>query len=736
MTRRRKILLAILAAATLSLVALIVAMITSQGMIDRRLEKGWVLPPLEIYSQGFPLTAGRKLPQAALEQEFARRNLQSGRDFEFADAESCQRQTGIPLRDTSTNCLWLKRENVVVGYGEGGWIQEVWRIQDEKWKVTAYHSLYPRLITQFYDNQPILQFNTPLSDIPLYCLQAVTAIEDNDFLEHRGVSLTGILRAIMRNLKAGRWAEGGSTITQQLVKNFFLTSKKTIRRKLHEQLLAVMLESQIDKDQILEMYLNVIYMGQNGPYQVRGFGSAADYYFDKPIAQLNLAECAMMGAVINNPGKYSPFNKDGASARERRQLVLSKMRDQKMIGDSEMETANASPLPPPPAASRRTHAPYFVMSALKEFQSWELPADEGARLYTTMDPDVQGQMVAAINKVIPAVEGRIKNPSKQPLQVAALTVDLNSAQVLALTGGRDYRVTQYNRAYDSRRQIGSVVKPFVYLPALKEKDPLTSVVDEPFEWKVHKQTWKPKNYDGKTNGPVPYFYALAQSLNIPAAKVGQEVGLDEIADVIRKSGIQSKVPRLPSLTLGAFELSVWEVAQGYTTLARFGLGDRIHTVMRVEDTKGETLYERPVSNEVELEAVPTAVLVGMMKQTFESGTARAARAWGLQGPYAGKTGTTSDTKDAWFAGFNSRILTVVWVGYDDNTPMNLTGASAALPVWTEIAKSHQSVFQTTDFVWPSGVETRSVSRDSLLSKFPSLKDLPEQTDLVFADWAY
>lgn len=737
MSRTKKILIGIAAFILLSTVALTITVFSLQGMIDQRLEKGWVLPPLELYSQGFPLSAGRKMPTQALEEEFDRRGLQNGRDYEFSDAEACQRQTGVAFKDTSTNCLYLKKDKLIVGWGEGGWIQEVWR--GDPWAEVPFQSLYPRLITQFYDDQPILQFNTPLSEIPLYCLQAVTAIEDRDFLEHRGVSATGTMRAVLRNLRAGRFAEGGSTITQQLVKNFFLNARKTIRRKVQEQILAVMLESQIGKDQIFEMYLNVIYMGQNGPYQVRGFGSAADYYFDKPIAKLNLHECAMIAATINNPGKYSPFTKEGAAAKERRQLVLSRMLADGMINDTEMKTAAAAPLPKPPQAGRKANAPYFVYSALREFQAWEFDVPEGARIYTTLDSEVQTQMMGAISKVIDAVEKKVKKPSKQPLQVAAMTVDLANAQVLALTGGRDFRATQFNRAYASRRQVGSIVKPFVYWPALQDKDhdPLTAIIDEPFEWKVHKTVWKPKNYDGKTHGPVPYFYALAQSMNIPAAKVGQETGLTAIADAIKSSGITAKVPMLPSLTLGAFELSLWEVAQGYTTLGRMGTGDMIHTVTSVEGHNGEVLFERVPSNKAEMPALPTAVLVGMMRQSMDTGTARASRAWGLLGDYAGKTGTTNDTKDAWMAGFSSRLLTVVWVGYDDNTQMGLTGASAALPVWTEIVKAEQQVFQTNPFLWPKGTDVRSFSREELVEKFPSLKDLlPERVELVFADWAY
>ena len=735
MSLRARLLIALSTAFSIFVIGLGAVTISLQSKITQRLEKGWVLPPLEVYSQGIVFSPGRRMPKAALDAEFAARALTAGRDFEWSDAEACARVTGLTFNDRAKDCLIVKAENLVVTYDEFGWIRDLYR--GLPLTKTDWASLYPRLITQFFDGQPILQINTPLSDMPLYCLQAATAIEDRDFLVHRGVSPTGILRAVMRNLMAGRWAEGGSTITQQLVKNFFLNSRKTLKRKIEEQLLAIMLESQIGKDQILEMYLNVIYMGQSGPYQVRGFGAASQAYFDKPIARLNLEECALLAAVINNPGRYSPF-KFPESAQARRELVLSKMREENMIADQEKGPATVAPLPALPPEQKRAHAPYFVMTALKEFQSWDLSAESGAKIYTTLDAEAQSLMMSGIAKVIGAVEGKIKKPSKQPLQVAALTIDLASAQVLALTGGRDYRATQFNRAFDSRRQIGSVVKPFVYWPALSDTDhdPLTVVIDEPFEWKVGKNVWKPRNYDGKTHGEVPYFFALAQSLNIPAAKVGQEVGLERIADTIQKSGSRGSVPRLPSLTLGAFEVSPWEVAQGFTTLGRFGLGDHIHTVVRVEDPHGEGLYMREPSTTVELGSQASAVLVGMMKQSLEVGTARAARAWGLTGPFAGKTGTTSDTKDAWFVGFNAHLLTVVWVGYDDNTAMGLTGASAALPVWTEIAKAHQALFENADFAWPEGVELRKISRAQLQSKFPNLPEMPEELELVFANWAY
>lgn len=736
MNERRKILLFRGGAALVILLLLFgILVISLQGKITTRLEKGWVLPPLELYSQGVLLATDRLVPMQQIEREIEKRGWQSGRDYILDEAEGCAETSGLDFNGKARNCLWIREPAVLVTWDESNRITDIFR--GTPWTPTASFALFPQLITQFYDNQPILQQNTPLSEIPLACLQAVTAIEDRDFLEHRGVSATGIIRAMIRNLKAGRWAEGGSTITQQLVKNFFLTSKKTLRRKIEEQLLAVLMEAQLNKDQILEMYLNVIYMGQSGPYQVRGLGSAASHYFEKPVSRLSLAECALLAAIINSPGRYSPFDQMDAS-RARRELVLQKMKESNMIGEEDLNLANQAELPTPPSQSKRTHAPYFVMATLKEFQSLGIDAETGARLYTTLDPEVQLAALHGLQKALPKIEGRIKKPSQQPLQASVVVIDVATAQVLALLGGRDYRSTQYNRAVDSRRQIGSVVKPFVFWPALKTKSPLSPILDEPFEWKNGKQVWKPRNYEYKTYGKVPYFYALSQSLNIPAAKIGQEVGLSAVADTLRRAGAQVEIPELPSLTLGALEMSAMEVAQLYLTLARFGQSEELHSLIRVEDTNGKMLFEHQPEIENSLDPIPTAVLVGMLRQSVELGTARSIRAWGITGPFAGKTGTTSDTKDAWFVGFSPRLMVVTWVGYDDNTAMGLTGASAALPLWLEVVNGLRADFHSENFNWPTGVELRSIRKDELVREFPvlnDLKDFPEKVELILPDWA-
>jgi len=706
-----------------------------QKKVTARLHSGQILPPLEVYTQGITVRVGRKIPLNELERELSRRSLQNGRDFVLGSIEECLRVTPVTLQSPAAGCLWLREPTqTLITWDQAHWIQEVWVGHPLASVVETF--IFPRLITSFLAGQPLLQQNVELSEVPLSCLQAVTAIEDHDFLQHRGVSPSGILRALWRNLRAGRFKEGGSTITQQLVKNFFLTPQKTLRRKIEEQALALLLESQLTKDEILEMYLNVIYMGQSGPYQVRGLASAAQAYFDQPLTQLSLAQCAMLAALINSPGRYSPLEHP-LPARARRELVLRKMNEAQMISETDWQTATAAPLAPATVSRNGdSHTPYFVLTALKELESLNLDLENGARIYTSLDGQIQSQIADAVSGTLPQIERRVKKPSKQPLQVVVLTVNPETAEVVALIGGRNFKLTQFNRATNSRRQIGSIVKPFVFWSALKEHNPLSVVMDEPFEWKWHDQVWRPKNYEPGHIGAMPYVYALANSVNIPAARIGQEVTLPEIADTLRRAGITAPINEVPALTLGALELSPLMVAQAYTTLARLGQYAPLHTIQRVEDGSGQLLFlNQNVEGPGGLAPLPTSVLLGMMKQAFTIGTAKAARLSGYYGPAAGKTGTTSDTRDAWFAGFTPQLLTVVWVGYDDNTPMGLTGAGAALPIWIEIMRRLDTLVQPQDWQWPTGVEVRSIPKEQLQKQFPNLKDLSQDLVLVLPDWA-
>lgn len=597
--------------------------------------------------------------------------------------------------------------------------------------------LDPEMFAQYYGDRPTLRTVVDLGQIPPVCKDALLAIEDPNFLEHSGISFTGTIRAVLANLQHGRFAQGGSTITQQLVKNYFLTEEKTLRRKLTEIAMAFLVERRASKEDILETYLNLIYMGQNGPFEVRGFAAASQHYFARPIETLELPECAMLAAILNSPGMFNPFTKPEA-ALKRRQRVLDKMVETGRIDATTAATATSVPLPKTPARALTEPAPYFVKAARKELDALGFDLSQGLRVYTTLDLRSQEAAQRAVREGLDRLEtgnAAIKKLKEKGKNLEALLVasDPSSGFITAIVGGRSYTATQYNRAIESRRQVGSVMKPFVYLAALEsgQRDgeafgPMSTIDDSAYTVKYEGQSWSPKNYDGKFRGTVPLWFALAESLNVSTARLGQEVGIKNVISVARKLGISSKLENVPSLSLGAFELAPLEVLSAYTSLARLGSTVPLSTLYRVEDLNGQELYSFRPTAESAVTPEAAAILVGMLKTVVDQGTARGARLSGLIGPFAGKTGTTNDKKDAWFAGFSPQEAAVVWVGYDDNTPHGLTGGSGAVPIWTQFMIGSQKLAKeaasSLDFAWPDSVKNR-VLEASDLSVFPGVGDL-------------
>lgn len=732
--------------------------LTLNQRISQRLEKGWFLPPIEVYSDSIRVFPGTQIKTDGFQEQLralgyervpTRQKLRE-KEFSIWEADFCQQNLAEELPEETVKCyaflnspqpgytlfnlLALDASDQVLGIFQGEPAQPVSSL-----------ALEPYLFAQYYGDQPILREILPLSAIPLVCLQAVTAIEDEDFLEHAGVSLTGTLRAVARNVTSGRYAQGGSTITQQLVKNFFLTPEKTIKRKVTEQMMAFLLEARFSKDEILENYLNVIYLGQNGPFQIRGYGSAARHYFNKSVSDLNLQECALLAALVNSPGRYSPFTKP-ESAQKRKELVLSKMLELGMIDAEQKQIAQRAALPSRPSRLLSEPAPYYVQSILKKVNELEINAEEGLKIYTHLHPVAQEIAQNHLSSEIQRLENDYKSLSElkekgKSLQGALLAVDLQTKGIIALVGGREFKNSQFNRALESRRQVGSVMKPFVYLAALEtltpegdSYDPLTLISDEPLDYRYEGQRWQPSNYDNKFHGILPMYAALKESMNVATARLGIQVGLSSIVDVARRLGVTSSVEALPSLSLGAFELSLLEVAQAYSALASMGELQELRLIQKVQNAHGETLWESEPNPRTVVTPEAVGRLVGMMKQTVESGTARSVRWRGFSHPAAGKTGTTSDTKDAWFAGFTPHILTVVWVGYDDNTPHGLTGSSGAVPLWTRFMKDFASSFPSEDFSWPEGVEPREIPLHELLPYFDQTENLEPPTtpiELVF-----
>ena len=634
-----------------------------------------------------------------------------------ADCNSVIKPT--PLLPEKASCWqWQTRENEnqLVIIDENVKIKDVFK--GNPYQLNWKAALDSVLVAQYRGTEPVMQNETKISDIPVSCLNAVMAIEDNDFLDHSGVSYTGLMRALIKNIVKMRAAQGGSTITQQLVKNYFLTPEKTLKRKLKELYLATRVESEWTKDEILETYLNIIYMGQTGAFQVRGFGAASTVYFNKSLPNLELHECALLAAIINNPAMNNPWKK-AEKATARRNFVLKKMKDLNLINETEFQAAAAAALPAPNPLKAVETAPYFFDAVRKQMQTLGIPT-EGARIETSLDLEAQALAQKALQGHINELENQrtnIKTNKENGVRLEGLVISSENSTGLVnvFVGGQSYRQTQFNRALDGHRQIGSLIKPFVYLSALingfpEEKNitPLTILNDVKFQWTYDKKSWSPTNYEKKFNGEIPLYFALKESLNSPTAQVAQKVGLDKMIELVHKIGFTSNMATTPSTSLGATEHYPLEIVESYRTLANFGTYAPSSFIEKIEDRDQNIQYEFKLNRENRVDETETAVLVGMMKETLRSGTAKSSSAYGWKAPAAGKTGTTSDNKDAWFSGFTPYQTSVVWLGYDQSLSSQLTGSSGAVPVWIQLMKYYQKIWPEDDFAWPATVELKEV----------------------------
>lgn len=728
--------------------------------MNKTLAEKQFLQPTEYFAEGPRFQKRGLIQPAAVEKTFetllyrrreADQVLLPG-DYMRGDFAACAQRLGPATPEGTAGCFLFVRQDVpadqtgtaqsAVAFDAGGLILKTAR--GAAFEEVPELRLEPLRFAQYLGNEPLMREKVALGRIPTACLNAVIAIEDQNFLEHGGISTTGILRAVMKNVLTGRKAQGGSTITQQLVKNYFLTSEKSFRRKIREIAMAVMLETRFTKDEILETYLNEIYLGQNGAFRVHGYGSAARYYFGKPVDELNLPECALLAAIVNNPGRLNPW-KYADNAKNRRALVLGKMVEQKLISSEDADRAKTAALPAKPGQALATEtAPYFIDAVRKQMRDLGF-ALEGARIYTSLDAEAQQAAQESLQNHLAKLESSnkyiksVKEKGKS-LEGMVLSGDPESGLIHVAVGGRSYRMTQFNRAVDSRRQVGSIMKPFVYLAALGRTredgsrfTPISLIKDEKFTVKFDKQVWTPENYEKTYNGEVPLFFALKNSLNAATAALGMEIGLDNVITAAQQMGIESPLKALPSVTLGAFELAPREVLTAAMTLAKMGQRPRLSFIRRVEDSGGKILFEHDPAAAPAGDPVETAVLVGMLKQTLLSGTARAATLLGFTHPAAGKTGTTNDYRDTWFMGFTPYVATVTWVGYDDNTPTKLTGGSGSVPVWTEFMKKVATKFPPDDFPWPDGTEKVTLNRADLEALHALKPNDPDTVELIFAE---
>ncbi len=533
-----------------------------------------------------------------------------------------------------------------------------------------------------------------LHQMPELLVRALLAMEDRNFENHIGVDVIAIARALANNLIRGQTTQGGSTITQQLVKNLFLSPERTLSRKIMEALMAITLELRLSKAEILEHYLNEIFLGQSGNRAVHGFALASEYYFARPLNRLGTHEIATLVGMIPAPSLYNP-RRNPEHALARRNLVLSKLAEVGAISENAAAALSTSPMAIAPHRSGGGNVfPAYVDYLHRQVRQY-FPEDVlrsgGIRLYTTLDADIQQTAQQALSRTLNRLESDRDMPPGV-LQGAAVVVSVDSGDILALVGGRQGGFAGFNRAVDAQRPIGSLVKPLVYLAALERPGRFTlgsMIQDTPLTLKTETgRTWSPQNYDRDFRGQVMLLEALTRSYNVPAVRLGLELGLDSVAETINRLGVRKEIPRYPSTLLGSSVHSPLEIAQLYQSIANRGHRMPLRSISHIDDPGGRVIARFPGRADRVIRPGPAYLIDFALRQVVRSGTASlASRHFPASLGLAGKTGTTDDYRDSWFVGYSGNLVTVVWVGRDDNRPVGLTGAGGAMRVWTEIMQA-------------------------------------------------
>jgi len=597
--------------------------------------------------------------------------------------------------------------------------------------------LEPELIASIFDNKMEDRTFVPLAEIPRILTEAVILIEDERFYSHHGVDPIGIARALLANISSGRVVQGGSTLTQQMVKNFFLSHERTLIRKINEALMALIVELRYSKNDILEVYLNEIYFGQRGATSITGVQEASRYYFSKDISQITADEAALLAAVIKSPGIYSPFNNQ-KKAKERRALILNRLYKNNVIDKNNYYISKESPLPRKFKTKKRTTAPYFIDYVKKQLQE-NFPIDtlnsEGLRIFTTLDLHLQRFAENAVSYHLDRLEklrSLLKKNVAKNLRLEGSLIALNpkTGFIQAYVGGRSFAKNQFDIISSAKRQPGSTFKPFAYLAALDPEqtnpplNPASLLNDIPITIETGEGKWKPRNYDKKFHGPVRLREALEKSYNVATVWMAEEIGLRKIVKTAKKAGIKAKLKAYSSLALGVFEVTPLELAEAYTVFPNNGIRTKPTAIRRVVTPDGEVLEKKSFEMKKVFSHNVIYIMNKIMQGVFDNGTAQSARSQGFDKLAAGKTGTTSDYRDAWFAGYTPDLLALTWVGYKDNRTTGLSGSNGALPIWTNfmkkatVGKEYHDFTATEDIIiLPVDKETGLLYKRGCFEKF-------------------
>jgi len=644
----------------------------------------WSLPA-QVYAQPLELYAGQQLPADALEQELRRLGYQKS---DTPTRPGSYRRRGLRIDFVAREFRFvdeLRPAQAVSVLTGGAGIERMW---DGKGSELPVFRLDPMVIGSIFPIHGEDRLIVAPDEVPAVLPAALKVVEDRKFDTHWGVNPWAIARAMWVNLRAGQIEQGGSTLTQQLVKSYFLDNRRTFGRKIEEAIMAVLLEVHFEKADLMNAYINEIHLGQEGNRAIHGFGLASQFYFGKPLDELELQEIATLVTIARGPSYYDPRRR-ADRVKARRNFVLDLLAQFDVISDADARSAKNKPLNIRSQSSfGSNYYPAFmdlVRRTLRRDYREEDLTESGLKIFSTLDPRVQSQAEQAITTELTALDKRTKRRDAQLEGVMVVTTPQNG-ETIAVVGGRRVSFDGYNRALDAKRSIGSLVKPIIFLAAMESGryNSSTIVEDGPLEVKLENGTvWKPQNISKEFYGPVPLVRVLAQSLNLASARVGLDVGLPKVAKAFTQLGLEKEPPPYPSVLLGSLDIAPIEVAQMYNSLANGGFRTPLRAVRAVVDDKGAPL--KSFQLEITPVADPVAVyqVNRMMQTVMENGSGRFVRSrMPKEMVVAGKTGTSSDYRDTWFAGFSGEHLAVVWVGYDDDKPTGLTGANGALAVWS------------------------------------------------------
>ncbi|MFW1677218.1 penicillin-binding protein 1B [Pontibacter sp. JAM-7] len=682
----RRLLSLFLKLSLLGLVIVGVGLIYLDAQVRAKFEgKRWALPakvyarPLELYPGQLLNRDDLKLELQGLGYRFVQRATAPGM-VEWASSRARIHTRGFEFPDGAESARTLLLEF------NGKTLQQ---IRDDSGRTVSLTRLEPILVGGIYPQDNEDRDLIRLEDAPPYLKEALIEVEDRNYYEHAGISLRGISRAMWVNLQAGRFVQGGSTLTQQLIKNFYLTSERSLARKLMEIPMALLLDMHYDKDEILEAYLNEVYLGQSGSRAVHGFGLASQYYFAQPINELDLHQVALLAGLVKGPSYYDP-RRNPERAKARRDLVLKILQEQGVITLQQRTQAERKGLGVVQQRSlhKGAYPAYLdlVKRQLREEYPQEVLSSEGLKVFTSLNPVVQANSENALSDRIERLRKRF-GASMSALQGAMVVTDPQTGEVLAMVGGRNARYQGFNRALDARRPIGSLVKPAVYLAALEQGYTLASQIDDDaISVKMpNGDEWRPQNFDRTGHGVVPLHQALAHSYNQSTARLGMDVGVGRVVDMLQRLGYERDAKPFPSLLLGAEAMSPVEVTQLYQTLAANGFRIPLRAIRLVTDAEGAELSRYPFQIKQVVAAEMVHLIQYAMQEVAREGTARSIYSRLPQVlNVAGKTGTSDDQRDSWFAGFAGNRLAVVWLGLDNNAPLPFTGSGGALQAWIDL----------------------------------------------------